>query len=195
MANTDGPFGLRPLEYANGTPWSGKARKYYLDATLNETIYIGDPVVLAGSADASGKYASVKLATLAATNYVLGPVVAFEQIPTSPERKYHVAQTEQYCYVADDPDLIFEIQADSATDIAADDIGSNGIMVRTHSGDTTTGLSGVELDESSLAGADATQMLLVVGLVDRPDNELATHAKVKVMINSTLHQYAIGYGA
>ena len=195
MANVDSPFGLRPLEYQNGTPWNGQARRYYIPSGLAETIYIGDPVVLAGSADATGKYADIKLATLADGNYTIGPVVAFEADPTNLNKTYHVASTAQYCWVADDPNIIFEIQMDSATDLAVTDVGCNGIMVRTHSGSTVTGLSGVEADESDFANADASNMLLLLGLVDRADNTLATHCKVKVLISRQVHQYGAGYGA
>ena len=195
MANVDSPFGLRPLEYLDGSPWNGQARRYYIASGLAETIYIGDPVVLAGSSDAAGKYATVQLATLAATNYTIGPVVAFEVDPTNLNKTYHVASTAQYCWVADDPNIIFEIQMDSATDLAVTDVSSNGIMIRTHSGSTVTGLAGVEADESSFSGADATEMLLLLGLVDRSNNELATHCKVKVLISRQVHQYGAGLGA
>ena len=196
MANVDSPFGLRPLEYLSGVPWNGQARRYYIQSTLAEAIYIGDPVMLAGSSDTSGKYADIKLATLAATNYTIGPVVAFEPISSDPKLNqiYHSASTAQYCWVADDPNIIFEIQMDSATDLTAADIGSNGILI-TGTGSTTTGLSGMEADESSFSGADGTEMLLLLGLVDRPDNELATHCKVKVLINGTMHVYGCGLGA
>jgi hypothetical protein len=132
------------------------------------------------------------LATLADANYTIGPVVAFEPVESSPNLNiiYHPTYTAQYCWVADDPNIIFEIQMDSATTLTADDIGSNGCMVRTHSGSTTTGLSGVEADESEFAGADTSDQLLLLGLVDRPDNELDTHCKVKVLIS--YHQY-LGY--
>jgi hypothetical protein len=194
MANVDSPFGLKPLEYLNGSPWNGQARRYYIASGLNETIYIGDPVVLAGSADAEGKYATVKLATLSATNITIGPVVAFEPDPTNLNKTYHVAQTAQYCWVADDPNIIFEVQMDSATTLEADDVGSNGILV-TGSGSTVTGRSGYEADESSFSGADATEMLLLLGIVDREDNELGQHCKAKVLISRQVHQYGAGLGA
>lgn len=195
MANVDTPFGLKPLEYLSGAPWNGQARKYYIASTYATALYIGDPVVLAGSSDTSGKYPTVEKATLADGNYTIGPIVAFEPDPTAPERKYHAASTAQYCYVADDPRIIFEIQMDSATDLAATDVGCNGIMIETHSGDTTTGLSGIEADESDFTNADLSNMLLLIGIVDREDNELATHCKAKVLISGTQHQYNIGYGA
>jgi len=187
MANVDSPFGLKPLEYLNGAPWNGQARKYAIASTYNVALFIGDPVVLAGSADASGKYATVEKATLADGNLCCGAIVAFEPDPTAPERIYHAAATTQYCYVADDPNIIFEIQMDSASDLAITDVGCNGIMIETHSGSTITGLSGIEADESDFANADPSNMLLLLGLVDRPDNELATHCKVKVLISA--HQF------
>lgn len=187
MANVDAPFGLRPVGYLSGASWNSKARKYYIPVGLNEAIYIGDPVVLAGSSDASGKYADIKKATLAATNYCTGAVVAFEPNRDNLSRIYHPALTAQYVWVADDPNIIFEIQMDSATDLTAADVGSNGIMIETHSGSTVTGLSGIEADESSFSGVDATEMLILYGIVDREDNALLTHAKALVLIG--MHTY------
>jgi len=197
MANADSPFGLRPLEYLCGTPWNGQGRRYYIAVALDEAIYIGDPVKLAGSADSTGKYPTVSLATLADGNLTIGPVIAFEPVESNPNLNlvYHPTKTAQYCWVADDPNIIFEIQMDSASDLAAGDVGCNGIMVRTHSGSTVTGLAGVEADESDFTNGDASNMLLLLGLVDRPDNTLATHCKAKVMISPTVHQYALGTGA
>jgi hypothetical protein len=84
---------------------------------------------------------------------------------------------------------------DSATNLAITDVGCNGIMVETHAGSTVTGLSGIEADESDFTDGDASNMLLLLGLVDRPDNELGQHCKVKVLISGTVHQYAVGTGA
>ena len=182
MANVDSPFGLRPLEYLNGAPWNGQARKYYV-SSAGSNLFIGDPVVLKGSADTTGKFPTVDKSTLAATNYTIGPIVSFEPDPTGLEAIYMASGGSGYVYVADDPNLIFEIQMDSASTLIAADIGSNGIMVETHAGSTITGLSGIEADESSFSGADATEMLLLLGVVDRPDNELGLHCKVKVLIS------------
>jgi len=192
MANIDSPFGLKPLEYLSGAPWNGQARRYSIASGYATALYIGDPVVLAGSAETAGKYPTVEKATLTDGTYTIGPIVAFEPIASDPNLSilYSPASTAQYCWVADDPNIIFEIQMDSDTDLAAGDIGSNGCMVETHSGSTTSGLSGIEADESSFAGVDTSQPLLLLGLVDRPDNELATHCKVKVLIS--YHQY-LGY--
>jgi hypothetical protein len=85
--------------------------------------------------------------------------------------------------VCDDPDVVFEIQADGA--IPAASVGLNAVLIYTHSGSTTTGFSGVELDTTSdVPAADASNQLLILRAVNREDNDTTlTHAKVEVMIN------------
>jgi len=184
MANVDSPFGLRPLRYLNGSPWNGAATRYHVDSGYGTALYIGDPVMHTGTTDATGKYLNVQLATLADANYTLGPIVAVEPKPaTSLERVYHPGSTDGYVWVADDPNLIFEIQVDSDGVIAIADFGLNAIMVQTHAGSTITGLSGIELDESSCTN-NSSMMCLVLRLVDREDNELAQHAKVEVLLSA-----------
>ena len=54
MANSNAPFGLAPVEYLSGAPWNGQVRRYCIPSTDGTAYAIGDPVVLAGSADAKG---------------------------------------------------------------------------------------------------------------------------------------------
>jgi len=187
MANVDSPFGLRPLRYLNGAPWNGAATKYHVDAAYGTALFIGDPVDITGTTDATGFFQNVGKATLADTNQTLGPIVAIEPDPSkSLERVYLPATTGGYVWVADDPNLIFEIQVDSDGTIAIADFGLNAIMVETHTGNTITGISGIELDESSCS-ANSSFMLQTMKLVNRPDNSLAQHAKVEVLIS--VHRY------
>jgi len=183
MANVDRRYGLAPLRYLNGAPWNGQANLYAIAAGYATALFIGDPVDIAGTTDSTGKYPTVQKPTLADGNYTIGPIVSFQERPnTTLEQIYSPASTAGYCWVADDPNLIFSIQVDSAAAIGIADFGLNGIMVQTHAGDTDTGYSGLELDESSLTG-DASNMLYCHRLVDREDNELATHADVEVLIS------------
>jgi len=181
MANVDAPFGLRPLRYLNGAPWTGAATKYYV-SSAGSNLFIGDPVDIQGTTDATGKFPTVDKSTLADGNYTLGPIVAIGPQEEDLTKTYLASGGSDYVWVADDPNLIFEIQCDSVAAIGIADFGLNAIMVETHAGSTITGLSGIELDESSLA-ADASQMLMCLRLVDRPDNELALHANVEVLIS------------
>jgi hypothetical protein len=186
MANIDSAFGLRPYCFLSGAPWSGQARKYAVAANYASAIFIGTPVDLVGTTDATGKFPRVQKATLADGNYTIGPVVSIEPDYDDLTKQYIKATPgkERYVYVADDPNIIFEIQADGTP--AAADFGLNGIMVETASGSTITGLSGVEYDESS-STTDASNMLQLLRLVDRPNNTLADAANVLVLISA--HRY------
>ncbi|WP_299477008.1 hypothetical protein [uncultured Paracoccus sp.] len=180
MANADTPFGLRPVRHRNGAPYNGAATRYYVPASDSTALFIGDPVIFAGSADANG-VASVTRASAAGGAYMLGPVVAVEPV-TADSLPYRAASTERYVWVADDPDLVFEIQEDSVGGaLAAADIGLNADIVIA-AGSTATGRSGVELDTSTKATTNTLQ-LRILGLVQRPDNEVGANAKVLVTIN------------
>lgn len=185
MANTDRPSGFIPSEHLNGNPWNGKFRMYYIASGEGTATFIGDPVEFAGSADSTGKYATVNQA--AANETILGVVIGFSDTPyfsadtTNLSRAYRPALTAMYCAVVDDPDVIFEIQEDSdAENIEADDVGSV-LDIVVGSGDTTTGLSGVELNSSD-GGQTSGKTCKLLGLVDRPDNALGTNAKWRVLI-------------
>jgi len=183
MANVDAPHGLTPHRYMNGAPYNGAATLYQIAAGYGTALFIGDPVDLVGTTDATGKYPTISKPTLADGNYTIGPIVGFQETPAaSLERIYSPASTLAYAWVADDPQLIFSCQVDSAGTIGIADFGLNGILIETHSGDTSTGLSGLEFDEDS-ATADASNMLMLLKLVDREDNELALHADVEVLIS------------
>jgi len=187
MANVDAPFGLRPVRYLNGAPYNGQANKYYVSATDATALYIGDPVDFATiGTDATGMHLAVKKATLADGNYTIGPVVAVEP-NVATDLIYRVASTERYVWVADDPNLVFECQGDSATAMTALAYGRNTILVETHAGSTVTGLSGIEVDVSG-AASNSSNMLLMLNGANRPDNDaVATHAVIEVMLS--MHRF------
>lgn len=207
MANVDSPFGLKPLRYKSGAPYNGAAVPMYIAASYGTALFIGDPVikVVGGSNTAAvtmpgagsfniGTLPSIEKATAGDTNRITGVIVGFAASPTAGlENQYNPASTERIAYVATDPSLIFEIQADGA--IPAASVGLNAVLIYTHSGSTASGLSGVELDTTSDGpAADASNQLLIVGAVNREDNDTTlTHAKVEVMINQhTENQGTVG---
>lgn len=200
MANIDSPFGLRPVRYKSGAPYNGACNPYYIKGDYGTALFIGDPVVkvAAGSNTAAVKAPGVgefAIGTLPSvektvvgdvdgvTKMITGVIVGFAALPTSLDVKHNPASTERIAFVADDPDLIFEIQADGAVPAAS--MGLNANLIATHSGSTFTGLSGIELDTTSDAPeANASNQLVIVGAVNRVDNDTtATHAKVLVRIN------------
>ena len=194
MANSDRPSGMKPLRYLNGSPWNGKITMYYKAAGLGEAMFIGTPVQSAGSADTLGQYPTIKLA---GTDPILGVVVGFGNTPdivadvTNLELEYSPTSTANYVAVVDDPSVIFEIQEDSSTALTADEVGLNASPT-TESGNTTTGLSTVEIDCTTEA-TTSTLSLRILRLVDRVDNELGANAKWEVLINN--HALGQGLGA
>jgi hypothetical protein len=204
MANADTPFGLRPVRYRNGSPWNGAATPYHKAAGTDEAWFIGDAVRKSSTGNAAmvtrpglghfpiGTLHGAILAPAGATNAITGVVVAFGANPTALDRIHSPAETEDIAWVVDDPNVIFEIQANGA--IAAASMGLNAVLIKTHAGNTFTGRSGTELDTTSTApGADATYQLLILRAVNREDNDTTlTHAKVEVLI--ALHTEATAGG-
>ncbi len=201
MANADTPFGLRPIKHRNGAPYNGAVNPYYVSNATNNTLFIGDMVLITGTANTAavtvpgaGSFAIgtlpeiLRVASPADGQRCSGVIVSFAADPTALENQYRLDSTERVAWVCDDPDVVFEIQGDSATAPAATSVGAAAPYVQTHQGSTTTGLSGMELDVSEL-GTNPQDLLLVMRLVNRPDNATTLiHAKLEVIIsNHTLN--------
>lgn len=200
MANIDSPFGLRPVRHKSGAPYTGAANPYIVLSTYATALFIGDPVVkVAGGSNTAavevpgaGKFPIGTLPSVektvvgdvdGITKMITGVIVGFSPLPTDLSKKHNPASTERVVFVCDDPDVVFEIQADGA--VAAASMGLNAVLIATHSGSTTSGLSGIELDTTSdVPAADASNQLLILRAVNREDNDTTiAHAKVEVIIN------------
>ena len=206
MANVDSPFGLRPIRHKSGAPYNGAARPYFVNSGYGTALFIGDPVTKTGTSNTAnvkvpgggsfgiGTLPEIEKTTAGDSNSdaerTCGVIVGFSPLPTNLEVKHNPASTERVAYVCDDPDVVFEIQANGA--IPAASMGLNAIFIYTHSGSTTTGLSGVELDTTgTVPAADASYQLRILRAVNREDNDTTlTHAKVEVVIN--VHTEAAG---
>lgn len=199
MANSDAPFGLRPVNNGGSSAGNGRVRAYFVPASYGTALFIGDPVVVTGTSNtaaagegssfAAGTLAEINKATAGAGNRIAGAIVGFQVTADTLSHSYNPASTARVVYVADDPEQLFEIQADSGAAVAATDIPNNADVIFTHAGSTATSLSGVELDTSDISAA-ATGQLTILGLAKRPNNELGTHAKLLVKIN--YHSKAVG---
>lgn len=187
MANPDIVRGLVPVSDAYGKPYNGAFREYSVAAGNGTAIYVGDPVTTAGVGTAQTINGKVMLDVVqAATGDVITGVVVGVQFVTEASLPYRAASTQRVLYVCDDPDILFEIQeASGGTALTANDMGLNANFV-VGSGSTTTGNSGVELDNSTEAGTN-TLDLKIIGLANRPDNAIGEHAKWLVRINRHRH--------
>lgn len=183
MANTNNPEGLKPVRYASGAPYNGACSRYFVPATDGTALFVGDPVILAGDADANG-VATVTRATAASAGRITGVVVGVVNTPSLTTR-YRAASTAQYVLVADDPGLLFEIQEDAVGGaLAATNVGQNVDLIAGN-GSTVTGLSGFQAD-SSTAATTSTLQLRIEGFAQRVDNVIGANAKILVRINQQM---------
>lgn len=185
MANVDSPFGLKPVRYLSGAPYNGAANIYTTASGDSTAIFIGDPVTAAGTSQTVNGSIYSDVAQAATGDIVTGVVVGV--IPdTDDSTVYRAGSTVRRLLVADDPNLVFEIQEVSGgTALTAADIMLNADFV-VGSGSTVTGMSGVELDNSTEAATN-TLDLLITGFVNREDNAVGEHAKWYVRLNK--HQF------
>ena len=196
MANADTPFGLRPVRHLNGDVYNGAVNPYWVENATDNTLFIGDAVVVTGTANTAvvtvpgaGSFPPSTLPKILRVTAgdgvrITGVIVAFSTDPTALENVHRLDSTERVALVCDNPDVMFEIQGDSAQTIAATDVGDNANLIFTHGGSTTTGLSGMELDGSTIT-SDASNQLMIMRGVNREDNDLdLIHAKWLVMISN-----------
>lgn len=201
MANVDAAFGLRPVSHRNGAPYNGAVNPYYKPASYATAMFAGDPAIITGTANTAevarpgvgnfipGTLPEINLAGV--TGGISGIVVAFGADPNALEQAFSPASTEAIVWLADDPDLLFEVQEDSVGGaLAVTDVGLNTNLVL-GAGSTITNLSTWELD-SSLAAVTATLQMRIERLVNRADNEIGNQAKWLVAINVHTARTALG---
>lgn len=186
MANTDTPFGLKPVQHRSGAPYNGSGRVYSVAAGDATAIYVGDLVTIAGTSQTINGvvYSDV---VRSATGDVFQGVVIGVLPDTQDSLKYRAASTQRLVLVEDNPDLLFEIQEVSGgTPLTANDVGLNANVV-VAAGSATTGLSGTELNNATEATTN-TLDVKILGFVNRVDNEIGEHAKWLVALNR--HRFA-----
>lgn len=198
MPNINKPSGFSPVGYLNGAPWNGQARLYSIAANYGTALYIGDPVISSGTADANGVPGIQIGATTGALRGVIVGLGVSEGLmadPTNLDRVYRPASDTRvwYAMVADDPNIIFEVQEESnGTQLAATEVGLNTIS---KSGTGNGYVSGWMIPSATGAtpNTTATLQLRLLGLARRPDNAFGAYAKWLVQIN--VHELAHGTGA
>lgn len=189
MPNTNSPFGLKPVQHLDGSPFNGACRKYFVPASYATALFLGQPLIATGASDANG-IPVVQTASAGGGAYTIGPMVGIVDggepvvAVTRDMPLYHLASTAQYILVADDPDLIFEVQEDSVGGaIAAATAGSKNIDLVAGAGVTGSGLSGWMIDSSTINTTNTLQMRILQG-VERTGNTIGqSYAKWLCTIN------------
>ncbi len=195
MANTSRINGLRPIKYLNGAEYNGQANLYFLPSGNGTATFVGDPVKADATGDtvaAGGIAAGIQsVIQAAAGDAIIGVIVGFAIDPTNLNTpQYRAASVGKYVYVADDPNILFEVTTSNGTLVVAD-VGLNA-SIAVAAGSTTTGASGVTLDVGTKL-TTATLALKIMSFTQRPDNDnTAAAAKVVVKINN--HQLGSSTG-
>src|SRR5665213_1041392 len=123
MANSNSPRGFTPVCYRSGAPYNGAVNRYYKDATANSVIAIGDIVIRGTSSSSPDGFPECVRAT--ASSAITGVVQGIEVLTGDLTRSGYLAAADVgYVLVADDPNLLFEVQeGGSGTALAITDIG------------------------------------------------------------------------
>lgn len=196
MANVDRPGGLKPVGTGSGAPWSGKVNMYAVASDDTTAIFVGDLVKLTGGAGEAGEEINghdvegvAEITQAAAGDKAVGVVVGFLANQDNLMQKHRAASQARIALVSDDPDTLYEIQEVSGgTALTSAAVGLNANVI-VGSGNTVTGLSAMELDNTTEANT-AGLNLQIKGLLKRPDNAMGEHAKWLVKIND--HEFAVG---
>lgn len=186
MPNVSRVSGLRPVKHLSGSPYMGNLETFAVLAGDATALFVGDVVKSAGTADADGVQAVTR--ATANTDLPVGVIVGFApdysnlNIPS----QFRSASTARKVYVSVDPTVVYEVQANAATVLT--DIGLNTGLAFT-AGSTSTGLSGMQADLATKA-TTATLPLKIVGVVQRPDQDMADSANWKLHVTLNTANFA-----
>ncbi len=187
MANLDAPFGLRPVGKLGSNINNEGTSKYQIVSGETDVVMKGDLVKLEASGYITKSGNGDAVAAIGVFNG------CFYQDPTTQKPTWSnyypgsitVTQGTIDAYVYDDPNTLYEIQANGI--IAQDKVGRNADIVYA-AGNTINGQSKTEMN-SGVAGAGVAAQLRIVRICEDPDNSdiAATDANWIVRINE--HQY------
>ena len=186
MANVNTPFGLRPVQHLDGSPFNGQARLYSIASGYGTALAIGDPVISSGTADANGVPG---IAIAGETGAIRGVIIGLgtkEGLianPSNLDSTVRAASTTGvgYALVVDDPTVMFEVQeVGTGTALTAAEVGLNVNLV---SGANNGYMSGWQVGNTTEDTTNTLQVRLM-GLMRKPGNAFGAYAKHLVMINN-----------
>ena len=195
MASSAAPYGLKPLNLIGGQPYAGSTRQIKIASGYGTNIFNGSIVAIV----AGGTIEIVTTNGDDSTTFPAGTVGVFVGCTyTDPNSKqklfsqYWPASTvasDAMAYIVDDPDCLFQVQADGAVTQA--DLGQNVHLAEvqsTSTGSTTTGNSDIAV--SATTAATATWAFRIVDFVDAPGSSIGDAATdLIVKFNPGQHSY------
>ena len=198
MATTAAPYGLKPVNLIGGQPYAGSTRQIKIASGYDTNIFNGSVVsiVTAGTLEIVTTIGSNSSVFPAGT---VGVFVGCSYTDPSTKQKLFsqywpsgTVASDAVAYVIDDPDVVFQIQADDTLDQTA--LGINIPVVNPTAGSTTTGNSTMAADASAIA-VTATLAFKVIDFVESTTSEVGD-AKTDILVkfNPTSHAYTAGTG-
>jgi len=198
MANTSRINGFKPVKHLNGSPYNGQANLYEVPAGEAVPVFVGDLVKLSDQA-ATSLYPAVEAVVGASAQIAAGPILGavvgivnskFDPVAGALSSGsisldtpvYRPASTKQFVLVCDSTDVVYEAEADAS--VTAASIGLNvGVGASAHTNPLLTGASPMYVYSTTAPDTTSTRPLQILGIVNRPDNEIGANSKVLVRIN------------
>lgn len=207
MALANKPNGLSPIGSVGSNAFNMQVNLYAIASDASNTYAIGDVVKTAAGCDPTGIPYVTKAASLSHGGDIpLGIIIGFRVADPGVSLVganlnlnnifLPLSAGLRYAYVVDDPDIIFEIQADSnASNWTAANLHKNA-DASTTANDTTnlaiSPVSSVVLNGGAIATTN-TYPIRLLGSIQRDDNPLSTtaanNAYIRVKAKWNLHEY------
>ena len=190
MSSTAAPFGLRPVGSLGGT-YNGSFRQYPILSTYSTRIAFGDVVKLADGGTTTTIEKDTGTTSATPIGIFLG--CSYTDVSTSQlsfnQQWSGAAHTNGMAYVCDDPNILFEIQADGTCN--DDDLGANAAIVQ-GTPDSTLGISRVSFDISTAANTASLPLRIVDWRGGFTGDEHGTSFPIMVCKWNTGHMLGIG---
>jgi hypothetical protein len=194
MAATAAPYGFKPLNLIGGQPFAGSTRAIKIASGYDTNIFTGSIVSIV----AGGTIEIVTTNGDDSTKFPAGTVGVFVGCSyTDPTfgkvfRQYWPADTvaaDAVAFVVDDPDALFQVQADGA--VTQEDLGQNthlAAVQSTSTGSTVTGNSNTAVTATS-ATTDGFAFR-IVDFVETTDSTVGdAFTDLIVKFNPVAHSY------
>jgi hypothetical protein len=186
MANLDAPFGLRP---ARTSISSQQQNRYRIAANYNTSIFQGDLVAMVTGG-------GIERVAAGGSGFILGVFNGCEYTDPSTGKprfsNHYPASTNAadiMANVIDDPNAVFEVQADAAFPVA--DLAGNYDILAT-AGDTVSGSSRIELEVGTADSTVATLPLKAIDISQDPENSDVSSANANVIVKINNHLFSAG---
>ena len=194
MANAIGPRGFVPSRYMDGSNWNGATNLYVVLSTEGNQINVGDTVKSAAGGDANGIPAVTKITngTDACRGVVVGclaanpndPSLVGTQIDLTVQNIPATKSKNYYVLVADDPNLLFELQDDGLAALTSTSCNKNATY--TVANPTAPAQNSATVLSTASVNTTNTLSLKIVGLAQKPNNAYGANANWLVRFN--LHE-------